>query len=258
MTMDEPDCFEKNFTFIENKKQRQIREIYKKAEKNLCVSKQMSAHLAEKYNVKTETFYFGPPDGIRPRPAGESRHLRHQEWLTLGYAGGLTYGYGEALLKIIEKTEDIRVKIRIYSRNKPQGALAAKAEYAGSFPHEILWKKFQEECDASLLVYPFEHPQGFLYRTHFPTKLSEYVWQGMPLIMVGPPDATGIIWGLEHPDICLVETAEAMKGLKRDLVLLAKLPERRISMALVGTKKAEEEFNPRTKRETFQGYLQGN
>lgn len=258
MTMDEPDCFEKNLVVLEGKKQKMIREIYQMAETNLCVSKQMSAHLAEKYQAKTKTFYFGPPDGIFPRAAQESRHLRQKGRLTLGYAGGLTYGYGEALLKIIQKTEDIGAKVRIYSRNKPEGDLALKAEYAGSFPHEILWKKFQTECDASLLVYPFQHSQSFLYRTHFPTKLSEYVWQGMPVVMVGPPYATGIIWGLENPDICLVETSEEMATLNKALVHLAGLPQKRVSMALAGNKKAEKEFDPRQKRRIFHQYLKNN
>lgn len=258
MTMDEPDCFEKNLPFMEHKKQRKIREIYQKAERNLCVSRQMTEHLAKKYKAKTETFYFGPPDGIKPRPPGESQRLRHQGRLTLGYAGGLTYGYGEALLRIIEKVDNIGVKVRIYSRNKPQGTLASSAEYAGSFPHEILWKKFQMECDASLLVYPFEHPQSFLYRTHFPTKLSEYVWQGMPMVMVGPAYATGIIWGKQHPGTCIVETKKGMKKIKHLLNKLKNSPAIRKAMAKQSQIIAKKEFPSTSIRKKFKSYLEKN
>jgi hypothetical protein len=88
-------------------------------------------------------------------------------------------------------------------------------DYAGSFSHEVLWKKFQEECDASLLVYAFDHADDDLYRTHFPTKLSEYAWQGMPMVMVGPAHATGILWGLDHPEACRVVTQADQEPLQK-------------------------------------------
>jgi len=244
ITMDAPDWFEKNLVFLEATKQRHIGRIYREAERNLCVSRQMTDFIARKYQAKTETFYFGPPDGIQPRPAAKSSRLRKEGSMTLGFAGGLSYGYGDALCRVAKMLEGSSIRIRLYSRDVPAGELAQRVEYAGSFSHEILWKKFQDECDASVLVYAFGHPDDELYRTHFPTKLSEYAWQGMPMVMIGPAHATGIIWGMEHPEACLVETDKKLDGLREKLGLLAGDPLKRKNMAEATLRFARQEFDP--------------
>ena len=81
MTMDAPDRFEKNLGILEARKQRQIRAIYQGAERNLCVSRQMGEFIEKRYRAKTETFYFGPPDGIVARVAADSGRLRGQDGL---------------------------------------------------------------------------------------------------------------------------------------------------------------------------------
>lgn len=257
ITMDAPDRFERNLVFFEGRKQRQIREIYRGAERNLCVSRQMTDFIASKYGVRTETFYFGPPDGIQPRPGRESGGLRKEGSMTLGFAGGLAYGYGDALCRVAKMLEGSSIRIRLYSRDVPTRDLAKRVDYAGCFPHEVLWKKFQEECDASLLVYAFGHPDDELYRTHFPTKLSEYAWQGMPMVMVGPAHATGTIWGMEHPEACLVETSEKLKDLRQKLEVLTGDPAKRQKMAEAALKFAREEFDPVKTRDRFHRILAG-
>jgi hypothetical protein len=242
--MDAPDRFEKNLLLLEPFKQKQIGEIYQGAERNLCVSRQMTDFIAKKYHAPTETFYFGPPDGLAPRLPDESSKLRKGGGLTLGFAGGLAYGYGEALLSIAKKLVGTKSRIRIYSRDRTSAELAKMVDYAGSFSHEVLWKKFQEECDASLLVYAFDHADDDLYRTHFPTKLSEYAWQGMPMVMVGPAHATGITWGMEHPEACLLETDKKLDGLREKLGLLAGDPLKRKNMAEAALRFAQQEFDP--------------
>ena len=59
------------------------------------------------------------------------------------------------------------------------------------------------ECDALLLPYPGGGWLENVFRTHFPTKVSEYMWQGMPVIFTGPAYATGLRWGIEHPAACV-------------------------------------------------------
>jgi len=255
ITMDAPDRFEKNLLLLEPFKQKQIGEIYQGAERNLCVSRQMTDFIAKKYQAPTETFYFGPPDGLAPRLPEESSKLRKDGGLTLGFAGGLAYGYGEALLGIAKKLVGTKSRIRIYSRDRPSADLAKMVDYAGSFSHEVLWKKFQEECDASLLVYAFDHADDDLYRTHFPTKLSEYAWQGMPMVMVGPAHATGILWGLDHPEACRVVTQADLEPLPKTLEQMMQEPEVRRSMASAAAMAAKREFDPRSIRASFQKTL---
>lgn len=255
MTMDEPDSFEKIFPFLTRLQQQAIGQVYRYAENNLCVSRQMTAHIACKFGCRTETFYFGPPDGMSPRPAELSRANRVPGILTLGYAGGLSYGYREALQAIAEALVNHPVRIRIYSRDKLNWDQWPNVEYAGCFPHDELWNKFQQECDASLLIYAFAHPEGRLYRTHFPTKLSEYTWVGMPLVMVGPDYATGIIWGMEHPDVALVETHDRLDTLGAQLLALEQDADRRAEMSKAAARVSVAEFDPVRIRKTFMQYM---
>jgi len=256
MTMDAPDSFEKIFAVLKRTQRRKIAEVYRYAERNLCVSRQMTTHIASSYGCSTETFYFGPPEGVVPRAAEDSGHLRRVGKLILGFAGSLSYGYGETLQKICRKLEGSSVVLRIYSRNVPQWS-SPNMEYAGCLPSEELWHIFKQECDASLLVYSFDYHESRLYRTHFPTKLSEYAWLGMPMVMVGPAYATGIIWGLEHAVAAVVETAPSMASLAQRLNELAASSAARESMARAATGAAKREFDPLSIKRKFHAVLGG-
>jgi glycosyltransferase involved in cell wall biosynthesis len=256
ITMDEPDSFEKILPLLRARQRVKIAEVYRYAERNLCVSRQMTAHIASSYDCTTETFYFGPPEGVTPRPAAEAGHLRRDGRLVLGFAGSLSYGYGETLRRICAELLGCPVLVRIYSRNEPLWA-SPNMEYAGCLPSEELWATFKKECDASLLVYAFDYHENRLYRTHFPTKLSEYAWLGMPMVMVGPDYATGITWGLENSGCAMVYDKADFRSLPQWLEALASSPDLRCGMAESAAAAAKEEFDPTAIREKFTRLLQG-
>jgi hypothetical protein len=258
VTMDEPDSFERIHPGFRRQQHSRIRRLYHYAETNLCVSRQMTAHIAKTFLCRTETFQFGPPDGAAPRPVEESRRLRRQDRLVVGYAGSLSYGYGEALERIARSVRDLPVTVRIYSRDRPVWSDLPAVEYAGFHPSEELWPLVQRECDASLLVYGFDYWDSRLYRTHFPTKLSEYAWLGMPMVMVGPEHATGIIWGREHPAAAIVETDPQLASLPGLLACLRQDPAKRTEMAAAAAHAASMEFDPQVVRQRFHTVLNGS
>jgi len=255
MTMDAPDSFEKIFPLLTPLRQRKIAKVYGYAERNLCVSRQMTKHVTRTYEAPAETFYFGPPHGVTAREADESRKLKRDGRLVLGYAGGLTYGYGEALRKLAYHLRAEPVVIRIYSRNEPSWPELPNVEYAGCFEPEEVWVRFKAECDASLLVYNFDYHESRLYRTHFPTKLSEYTWLGMPMVTVGPDYATGVIWGLEHPEAAVVETRPDLASLATMLGALRMDQEKRGRMADAAAVAARTEFDPESIRNSMHALL---
>ena len=56
-----------------------------------------------------------------------------------------------------------------------------------------MWWTMQERADVMIL--PYSNPAGpheLLYRTHFPSKLTEYLALGMPVVVSGPDWATGL------------------------------------------------------------------
>jgi len=120
--------------------------------------------------------------------------------LTLGYAGSLAYGYGEELVKLIDVLREVGARVRMFSP-KPGGVLDALnhatdvVEICGYRPALEAWREIQKTCDAVIL--PYSNPAGkheALYRTHFPSKLTEYLALGMPVIVTGPEEATGVKW----------------------------------------------------------------
>ena len=120
--------------------------------------------------------------------------------LTLGYAGSVAYGYGEELVRLIPVLREVGARIRMFSP-KPSRALDALnhaadvVEICGYRPALEAWREIQETCDAVILPYmnPAEGNE-LLYRTHFPSKLTEYLALGMPVIVSGPEFATGVKW----------------------------------------------------------------
>jgi len=53
------------------------------------------------------------------------------------------------------------------------------------------------QASADAMILPYLNPAGpyeLLYRTHFPSKLTEYLALGIPVIVSGPDFATGVRW----------------------------------------------------------------
>lgn len=119
--------------------------------------------------------------------------------LTLGYAGSLAYGYGEALVDLIPVLREVGARILISTPRPPEKlkALLEANDVVEWMPHRAdineMWRTMQERADVMIL--PYMNPAGsneLLYRTHFPSKLTEYLALGMPVIVSGPEMATGL------------------------------------------------------------------
>jgi glycosyltransferase involved in cell wall biosynthesis len=119
--------------------------------------------------------------------------------LTLGYAGSLAYGYGEALVALIPVLREVGARILISTPRPPEKlkVLLEATDVVEWMPHRAdimdLWRTMQERADVMIL--PYSNPAGpheLLYRTHFPSKLTEYLALGMPVVVSGPEEATGV------------------------------------------------------------------
>jgi len=119
--------------------------------------------------------------------------------LTLGYAGSLAYGYGEALVDLIPVLREVGARILISTPWPPEKlkALLEAIDVVEWMPHRAdindMWRTMQEHADVMIL--PYSNPAGpneLLYRTHFPSKLTEYLALGMPVVVSGPGFATGL------------------------------------------------------------------
>ena len=178
--------------------------IYRDADIRFCVSPQLRDLLADRYGVGADVLYPNRSASLKPRPPEWNRELRGDK-LKIGYAGTIAYGYGRRLTELVPIFHSANVTLRVYSLQEPDFTAMRGVEYAGpSETPDLLWKRVTDECDAVILPYcrP-EHGHEQLYRTHFPSKLPEYLALGMPVIVTGPSYATGMQWANENKAACI-------------------------------------------------------
>ncbi len=251
ITMDEPQTFEPAVPIFRRSYGRLLRRIYGDAALSLGVSREMSEYLAAEYDKPSQTFYFGAPDGIVPRPPAESRGLKVPGQLTLGYAGSMSLGYREGIEAIGRSLEVAGFVLRVYSRDQHNLVEHPCVQHGGFFRPEELWPEVQRTCDAVLLPYAFEGPILDVYRTHFPTKLSEYCWTGMPIVVTGAEVATGMKWARRHPEAAVTCTSARPEVLGPVLEKLRDDAGLRVRLAAGSAQAAVEEFDPQKIRAAF-------
>jgi hypothetical protein len=255
ITMDDPQTFERSTPLLEPAFVSFLRSMYQDASLSLAISKEMCDYLEEKFGRKSEVFYFGPPEGIQRRPPEDSRYLKAPPNLTLGYAGSLGLGYRDGLLAICDALASTRTTLNIYTRDQHCLVDHPQIVNRGFFTSDRLWPKVQSECDALIQPYALEGVFTRVYRTHFPTKLSEYCWVGMPMVIIGPEDATGVRWGRRHPDAALTATAASTAVLGPVFEKLGDNADLRVAMARAGADAARKYFDPAQIRQHFVGLL---
>lgn len=193
--------FEKVFPWARGALFRANRRVYRSADRRLCVSPEMAAYLAGRYEAPGEVMYPNRSEDLVPRPVEDSLVLKDPRRLTLGYAGSVAYGYGEALVDLIPVLREVGARI-LLSTPKPPDKLRALLEASDVvewMPHRseigAMWREMQERADVMILPYAFDaRANDLLYRTHFPSKLTEYLGLGMPVVVSGPDFATGLAW----------------------------------------------------------------
>jgi hypothetical protein len=255
ITMDDPQTFERAHPWLEGAFVRFLRRLYADASLSLGVSREMCDYLESKFGRASDVFYFGPPEGIQSRAPEESRALKSAPQLTLGYAGSLGLGYAEGLQSILDVLETTNTTLNLYTRDQHCVPVHHRVVNRGFFSPDKLWPTVQDECDALVQPYAFEGVMTRVYQTHFPTKLSEYCWAGMPMVIIGPEDATGVRWGCRHPDAALTAIAPSPGVLGPVLEELRNDAESRVAMARAGAIAARKYFDPVQIRQQFVGLL---
>jgi glycosyltransferase involved in cell wall biosynthesis len=259
MVYDEPEEFERVVWWNRWIIRRGNRLIYTAAKARLCVSPQMEQVLGRRYGAAGDVLYPIRSRSLAARDIDSARTLRREGQLVIGYAGNLAYGYGDRLQQLLPIFKEAGTVLRIYSFQAPRFLEDATVEYAGGFTdQQVMWERVQSECDAVILPYGEpEHGHQQLYRTHFPSKLPEYLALGMPVVITGPDYATGMVWAKAHPDACLRISNHDGEMIGSSLQRLRNDPGLRRGLSMGALNAAREEFDPEETKKRFVSAIQG-
>ena len=256
---DDPEEFNAGYSWARHLICERFRRIYRHASRRLCVSPELEACLRERYGVSGEVMYPNRSEHTTPRAAQSAISLKIPGSLTLGYAGGLNYGYGPRLIELAPVLRESGATVRVYGGSLPVSTYSDVLVSRGrtSTP-ELMWESLKEECDAVLLPYCYpNHGHQALYRTHFPSKLPEYLALGMPLVIAGPEYATGVKWGIRNPNSCIVITARDGQPWTSELVRLRDDSNLRVQLSMNAILAGNRDFEPKAIRTFFQQAIIG-
>lgn len=249
---DDPEHLERLTPLTRALIRRGNRTVYGKAAERFCISPQMETELRNRYGAAGRVLYPNRSASLRPRDIILSKELRVKGKLTIGYAGSLVYGYRERIEQLLPIFEKANVRLRIYSIHAPSFSSPAM-EYAGASERpDDVWERVKVECDAVILPYcgP-EHGHQQLYATHFPSKLTEYLALGMPVIVSGPDYATGVQWAKNNPDACALINHYDVSAWPPLLAKLSKCGDFRMNLARGAVSAGEGEFSPDVIEQAF-------
>ncbi len=243
--------FEQVYDWARNTQRRSMVAMYRAASVRLCISPAMRDFLLECYGVDGSVLYPNRSEHIAARPLEETLQLKNEGRMTIAYAGSLVYGYNEGIASLLPAIESAGHQLRIYSAHRPPWSSSA-VEYCGYSPSvEETWVRVQREADAVLLPYSHGRQHERLYRTHFPSKLPEYLALGMPVLVSGPPYATGVAWARQHPGAAMVLDSNSSESAAADLKQLAANADLRRNLAEGAATASALEFDPKGIREEF-------
>ncbi len=236
--------------------------VYRQAAVRLCISRGMVDWFAAEYGAPAELLP-PPREDNGPAQAPENcRTLKTPGQLTVGYAGGLHYGYGEQLLRMLPALRATGTQLE-YFGPAPSGVVRRLSDatdvihFNGYSPSPAgAWAALLARCD--VVLQPYLNPPGpheLQYRTHFPSKLGDCLTLGLPLLITGPAAAAGVAWCLARPGCALAVPEPGTPPLTAGLASLRDNSDLRISLARRAQSVADEFSGPKL-RALFVAHLQ--
>jgi len=248
---DLPTGFEPVHVCLHRRQMVRDRRIYSQAATRFCVSPGMASWFEKMFGLRGDVLLPPRSKGLKPWNAEKCFELKTPGQLTLGYAGGLHYGYGEQIAAMIPVLRETKCKLELFSP-KPSGQLSSLNDardvinFHGYAPTpEDAWIKLQTLCDALLL--PYLNPPGkhhLQYQTHFPSKLGDMLSVGLPLLVTGPEDASGLLWCANNGNVALTFHGSSVSELRDTLFRLRDDGALRVRQASLGSVAGASAFSP--------------
>jgi glycosyltransferase involved in cell wall biosynthesis len=252
---DLPGQFDAVYPFARRMQEARIAAIYRQSVRRLCISPEMAVRLEQKYRVSGEVLYPNRSETVVPRPLEDSRAWRDPKVFTIGYAGSISYGYGETLEQLCSGLSELGFRLYYYGHEDRTYLVRFSpntvVQRGFARTPEATWQRVQDECDTVILPYSFARAHHELYSTHFPSKLPEYLALRMPVVVLGPAHATGVRWALRNPGAVLAITEPDPPAWFSALRELASSVQLRLRLAGEAWLAAERDFSPAALKSFF-------
>lgn len=232
--------------------QRDFQRVYRQAASQLCVSPYMEEEYRNRYGVSGTVMYpvrnWGAPDYEEP-PFKLSEPTSD---LVVAYSGSLhTPGFRDALRRVAEMLESIGGHLLIFSHIDPDTVRAEEwtlpsMDLRPFVPQEEIIPTLRREADVLFLPMAFNGWALSKNRTNFPSKLAEYTATGLPLLVWGPEETSGVRWARSNPGVAEVITSPDEDTLQSSLNRLANDPDRRMELGNRALEVGDQYFHPTT------------
>jgi glycosyltransferase involved in cell wall biosynthesis len=117
-------------------------------------------------------------------------------------------------------------------------------------PQEEIIPTLRREADLLLLPTAFEGKGRVVNQTNFPSKLSEYTATGLPLLVWGPEETSGVQWATSTGSADIVTSPES-DAVRPALQRLVKNPDHRYEIGRKALQVGQEYFAPEVAWSTF-------
>jgi len=236
---------------------RDFRQVYRQAAFRLCVSPYMEETYRERYGASGTVMYpmrnwgapqyDAPPDKVRESSSN----------FVVAYSGSLhTMGFREMLHDVAEIVEELGGHLLVFSHIDPESArgehwVRPSMNLRSFVPQEKIIPTLRQEADALFLPMAFKEKPRVLSRTNFPSKLAEYTATGLPLLVWGPEETSGVRWARSNPGVAEVVTSPESDTVRPALQRLVNDPDHRFKIGKKALEIGEEYFAPEVAWSTF-------
>lgn len=221
--------------------QRNFRELIAHSKTCLAVSDKMAEEYCHRYGRKWQVFH-NPIDVAGWLPTQKKTYLQNSVF-KIGYFGRVTNANQEAIDILAKHIEELQgttgIELHIFSQLPPKTGQGV--HYHAFVPHDEL-PALIPQMDLLLLPFFFDHSWSRFARLSMPTKVSEYMISGVPMLLISDND-NAVYDLLVKNDCAFYLDSKDLGGIYTLLTEILNAPDMRETKARKAVKIAAERFD---------------
>jgi glycosyltransferase involved in cell wall biosynthesis len=235
--------------------------VYRQAASRLCVSPYMEKDYHHRFGAAGTILYPARSDRSLAFDHPPDRLGQPLSGLTVAFGGTINGSGHLAVLKNLALAlQRVGGRLLIFGpwddpHNHRAGLDLPNVELRGLMTSPKMISALREEADALVVPMSFAAGDSQAMRTNFPSKLADYTAAGLPLLIIGPPDSSAVVWAKENAPVAEVVTELGAEPLLPALRRFKEDDAHRVALAEAAIRVGETFFAPERAREIFLGAI---